>query len=68
MSILETNTPLKIKHVIIGGLIIIALFFCYKTWKQVQRNTASINTIVNFLNQTTQPKPQIKEKQDVKKD
>ena len=74
MNILEKNTPLKIKHVIIGGLIIIALFFCYSTWRQVQRNAISINAIVNFLNQNAKPappvkaKPPIEEKQDVQKD
>ena len=62
MSILDTNTPLKIKHIIIVALIAGLIFFGYGMYKQVQMNKANIQAIANFLQQAQQQAPVVKPK------
>ena len=49
MSVLDTNTPLKIKHIIIVALIAGLIFFGYGMYKQVQVNKKNIAVIADFL-------------------
>ena len=55
MSILDTNTPLKIKHIISVILLAGLIFFGYGMYKQVQLNKANIQVIADFLKQVSQP-------------
>uniref|UniRef100_A0A6M3IR41 Uncharacterized protein n=1 Tax=viral metagenome TaxID=1070528 RepID=A0A6M3IR41_9ZZZZ len=65
MSILDTNTPLKIKHIVIVVLLAGMIYFGYTMYRQVKINTANIQTIASFLQQSQQakvePKPAPKE-------
>lgn len=51
MKLLDTNTPLKIKHIIIAVFAVAVIFFGYSMYKQVTMNTANVQAIVQFLNQ-----------------
>ena len=62
MSVLDTNTPLKIKHIIIVALIAGLIFFGYGMYKQIQANKANIQVIANFLQQAQQQVPAVKPK------
>ena len=67
MSILNTNTPLKIKHIIIVVLIAGVIFFGYGMYRQVQMNKANIDAIAKFLTQTQQQAPVAEPKAEVPK-
>jgi len=60
---LDTNTPLKIKHIIIVVLIAGVIFFGYTMYRQVQMNKANIDAIAKFLTQqqapVTEPKAEV---------
>ena len=67
MKILDTNTPLKIKHIIIVVLIVGIAFFGYGMYKQVQLNKANIDAIAKFLTQAQQQAPTAKQKAEAPK-
>ena len=67
MSLLDTNTPLKIKHIISVALIVGLIFFGYGMYKQVQMNKANIDAIAKFLTQAQQQVPVVKPKAEAPK-
>ena len=67
MSILNTDTPLKIKHIIIVVLIAGVIFFGYTMYKQVQMNKVNIDAIAKFLTQVQQQAPVVEPKAEVPK-
>jgi len=55
MTILDTSTPLKIKHIIIVFIAASVIFFGYSMYKQVKLNQNNIEVMVEFLQKASQP-------------
>jgi hypothetical protein len=55
MRILDTSTPLKIKHIIIVILIAGIIWFQFGLYKQGQMNKKNLEVLVEFLQKASQP-------------
>ena len=56
MKILDTNTPIKIKHIVIVILLAGLVLFFRGWYKQTKINSANIQAIAVFLQETQQAK------------
>jgi len=69
MSLLNKETRLRVRDLIVIAVIAGVLFFGYSMWKQVQINKVNIDVIAKFLNQAQQPQaqkaPQVKPEEGI---
>ena len=54
MKVLDTNTPIKIKHIVIAILLAGLVLFFHGWHKQTKVNSANIQAIVSFLQEQQQ--------------